>query len=338
MKGLLLYRGAAPTKAELAEIRELMPHLDLDVKETKMKLVSTIDPFYGFRAFDWNWFRALFSKTYDLKALSVMPSDLKDAGIKNHLGFYSIDGDTKHDFYISRQTKLDARAKANGFKTALAWMFCHEYLHGSVWGNTRNATQAALLVHQWEYDGLLKQKLVEDVADWYAKKEEVARLQAKLKSMTEGLSLKDRLRQIIKSFLNFGHGLLPVVQRKADLVLYDMEMLGHPMRITEGYRSIERQNELYAQGRNGDTRPKITNAKGGDSLHQYGVAADFVFRREGYNASPALWETFGSIAEKHGFEWGGRWTSFPDRPHLEMKLGYTLADFKNGKVDYIKFN
>lgn len=162
-------------------------------------------------------------------------------------------------------------------------------------------------------------------------------LQLRMNVMSQIISLKEKVTKLIKQFLVISNGLLPIVQRKANLVLNEMELLGHPMRITEGYRSIDRQNQLYAQGRT-TKGLRVTNAKGGESLHNYGVAADFVFRKEGYGASNALWETFGMIAEKYGFEWGGRWTSFPDRPHLEMKLGYTLADFKNGKVDYIKFN
>lgn len=134
--------------------------------------------------------------------------------------------------------------------------------------------------------------------------------------------------------------LLPLIKRKVELVLKEMETLGMSMRVTEGYRSIERQNELYAQGRT--TKGNIvTQAKGGQSLHNYGVAVDFVFRKEGYNATDSQWKTFGTVAEKHGFEWGGskRWadTGFIDRPHVQMMLGYTLEDFQNGGVDFTKF-
>ncbi|WVE38856.1 M15 family metallopeptidase, partial [Priestia megaterium] len=43
--------------------------------------------------------------------------------------------------------------------------------------------------------------------------------------------------------------------------------------ITEGFRSIEQQHKLYSQGR---TTPGIivTNAKGGYSYHNYGLAFD----------------------------------------------------------------
>lgn len=128
--------------------------------------------------------------------------------------------------------------------------------------------------------------------------------------------------------------LLPTVRKRAELLVLIMKLLGQPVRITEGFRSIERQNELYAQGR---TKPGniVTNAKGGESLHQYGVACDFVFVKEGYNGN---WELLGKIGERLGFSWGGRWTSFKDKPHFEYTLGYSYKDFQNGKVDLSKFN
>ena len=115
-----------------------------------------------------------------------------------------------------------------------------------------------------------------------------------------------------------------------------MALLGHPVRITEGYRSMERQQELYNQGR---TTPGniVTNAKAGESFHNYGVAVDFVFRKEGYNASEELWQTLGAIGKSQGFEWGGDWAKFVDKPHFSMTLGYSLEDFKLGKVDYSKW-
>jgi peptidoglycan L-alanyl-D-glutamate endopeptidase CwlK len=115
-----------------------------------------------------------------------------------------------------------------------------------------------------------------------------------------------------------------------------MARLGHPVRPVEGYRSFAEQERLYAQGR---TTPGqiVTNARGGESLHQYGCAVDFVFREEGYNATDKLWKTFGRVGMEHGFEWGGNWSYFVDKPHLQMTLGYSLSDFQKGKVDYNKF-
>lgn len=127
-------------------------------------------------------------------------------------------------------------------------------------------------------------------------------------------------------------GLLPLVKRQAQNVIDEMALLGHRVRITEGYRTFERQGELYAQGRT-KPGPIVTNAKPGESLHNYGVAIDFVFVKEGYNASKELWETLGKTGEKQGFRWGGRWQGFVDRPHFELTFNYSLKAFQQGKVD-----
>jgi len=132
--------------------------------------------------------------------------------------------------------------------------------------------------------------------------------------------------------------LLPLVKRQADKLVQEMEMLGLPIRITEGYRSPERQNELYAQGRT--TKGNIvTNAKGGESNHNHGCAVDVVFRKQGYDATNDQWLALATVGERLGFTWGGRWEDigFVDKPHFEMTLGYTTKDFQNKLVDYNKF-
>jgi peptidoglycan L-alanyl-D-glutamate endopeptidase CwlK len=160
------------------------------------------------------------------------------------------------------------------------------------------------------------------------------RYKAQLKELNLAM---ERLEALQDTLARSIPALQPIVARKADLIVTDMEKLGQPVRVVEGYRSLEKQAQLYAQGR---TTPGsiVTNAKPGESFHNYGVAVDFVFRKEGYNATQAQWEMLGKVGEKHGFEWGGRWIGFVDRPHFEMKLGYTLKDYQQNKVDYTKFN
>lgn len=154
-------------------------------------------------------------------------------------------------------------------------------------------------------------------------------------SLTEKVTaLKSKLQQLLRT--GSISDLQPLVKRKAEVVMEEMRTLGEPVLIAEGFRSIERQNKLYAQGR---TAPGniVTQAKGGESLHNYGVAVDFIFEKERWDAPDLKWKLLGAVAKKHGFEWGGDWTGFQDRPHVELLLGYTLADFKNGKVDYKKY-
>lgn len=273
---------------------------------------------------DQDWFEETFSKPakakgYNYVIFSFSMAEGRRWGIDSGLRAANL---KDNDFFGEGWVRADERSITKfkgGQRNRYEKSMLHEPGH-----ELKNQGLTTLNIH--DYDHLD----VSNLEDFYS--------HLRLNTMNKLNLLKDRITQLIKQFMTIDNGLLPLVKRRADLVLKDMEMLGHPMRITQGYRSIEHQNALYAQGRNGDTRLRVTNAKGGDSLHQYGVAADFVFRREGYDASKALWETFGKVAEKHGFEWGGRWTSFVDKPHLEMKQGYSLADFKNGKVDYLKFN
>lgn len=132
--------------------------------------------------------------------------------------------------------------------------------------------------------------------------------------------------------------LQPLVERKSQLVIAEMAKLGYTVHVFEGYRSIARQNELYAQGR---TTPGniVTKAKGGESIHNYGAAVDIVFGPKGkpsWNPKEP-WDKLGEVGKKYGFEWGGDWEGFSDLPHLEMRLGYKLSEFQNKKVDYNKF-
>ncbi|MNW46246.1 Peptidoglycan L-alanyl-D-glutamate endopeptidase CwlK precursor [compost metagenome] len=69
-------------------------------------------------------------------------------------------------------------------------------------------------------------------------------------------------------------GLLPVVKDATVRLIECSYAMGIPIIITQGLRTIAEQNALYAQGRT--TSDKIvTNAKGGYSNHNFGVAIDF---------------------------------------------------------------
>ena len=88
--------------------------------------------------------------------------------------------------------------------------------------------------------------------------------------------------------------------------------------ITQGFRSFAEQNALYAKGR---TQPGaiVTNAKGGQSSHNFGKAFDICFLINKKDTYVGPWEKVGAIGEKCGLVWGGRWTKFVDKPHFEIK-------------------
>lgn len=111
-------------------------------------------------------------------------------------------------------------------------------------------------------------------------------------------------------------GVDPVLARKVEAILHDMETLGHPMCVTEGKRSYARQLWLYSQGR---TRkgPIVTRTM--KSNHLKGKAVDCAFL---VNGKPSWdeslpWKVYGQHAEARGLVWGGRWEK-PDKPHVEL--------------------
>lgn len=133
--------------------------------------------------------------------------------------------------------------------------------------------------------------------------------------------------------------LLPKVQVMTNEFLSACKKKGYNVIITSTVRTEAEQNALYAQGR---TTPGnvVTNAKFGDSMHNYKVAIDFAPVDVNGNipwSNKALFAKIGEIGESCGFEWGGRWTSFLDLPHLQYTAGYSLEDFKQNKVDLTRF-
>lgn len=129
------------------------------------------------------------------------------------------------------------------------------------------------------------------------------------------------------------------------------KLLGKGVRLRFAYttRTNEEQNELYAQGRtklfdaSGKRLGKVTQAKAGESIHQYHLAFDIVllldkdldgkfesatyemldFDKDGKADWLEVVEYFKSI----GFVWGGDW-HFKDKPHFEMTFGHNWRTLK----------
>jgi peptidoglycan L-alanyl-D-glutamate endopeptidase CwlK len=106
------------------------------------------------------------------------------------------------------------------------------------------------------------------------------------------------------------------------------------VQISEGYRSNARQTALYNQGRT-TSGNIVTNAKAGQSMHNFGLAVDsFIVSNDGNTAIwdvNSKWKRVAVIAKSLGFAWGGDWTSFRDYPHLEMTGGLSLSQLRVGK-------
>jgi peptidoglycan L-alanyl-D-glutamate endopeptidase CwlK len=109
---------------------------------------------------------------------------------------------------------------------------------------------------------------------------------------------------------------------------------GKRLRFTHVLRTFAEQEALYALGR---TKPgkRVTNARGGQSFHNYGLAFDIViledrdgngtFETANWDVN-ALWKEVASFFKSKGWEWGGDWKSFKDYPHFQKTFGKTTAE------------
>jgi len=109
-------------------------------------------------------------------------------------------------------------------------------------------------------------------------------------------------------------------------------------RFAHTYRSNKEQDLLYAK------RPKVTNARGGESYHNYGLAIDIVLLKDKNGDGTfesASWETnvdfdgdgvadwqeIVKIFKSYGWEWGGDW-KFTDMPHFQKTYGLSIKQLQ----------
>ena len=99
--------------------------------------------------------------------------------------------------------------------------------------------------------------------------------------------------------------LCPWFAERFSHALAECQSLGFRVSLFEGYRSPERQQELYDQGR--ATRGKIvTHAKPFQSWHQFGLAADIAYRTpDGKWTWDGDFIRLAPIFQSHGLEWYG---------------------------------
>lgn len=137
------------------------------------------------------------------------------------------------------------------------------------------------------------------------------------------------------------HELHPELAAKRDRIIRRARQRGIDIVITAEYRTVEEQNELYAQGRTAEG-PVVTTLQGGDSYHNYGLAFDFAVLDENGNQhwdidqdsngnGKSDWEEVGQIGKDLGLEWGGDWEDFPDFPHFQETFGWTISDLKQAQ-------
>ena len=119
---------------------------------------------------------------------------------------------------------------------------------------------------------------------------------------------------------------------------------GWDYRLISGTRTYAEQNALYAQGRTKKGR-RVTNARGGYSRHNFGIAGDFgVFATKNtkktsddvyldgsqWSSAESVHKAVADYAKEKGLpiQWGGDWESFIDMPHFEYKNGKTTSQMR----------
>src|SRR5258706_185859 len=120
--------------------------------------------------------------------------------------------------------------------------------------------------------------------------------------------------------------LLPDAQVQAREFLKQVRAAAINAKIIGGTRTFAEQDELFAQGR---TKPGkiVTNAKGGFSNHNFGIAWDIgIFKGTAFLAESPQYDEAGQIGKALGLEWGGEFSSIIDKPHFQCRTGKTLAE------------
>jgi hypothetical protein len=112
----------------------------------------------------------------------------------------------------------------------------------------------------------------------------------------------------------------PALATAVRAMIADLASQGIVVEVVQGLRTFAEQDALYAKGR---TTPGaiVTQARGGESNHNYGLAVDlcpFTNDKPDWNAPMAVWAAIGSSAAERGLEWGGQWKKFLDKPHVQL--------------------
>ncbi len=137
----------------------------------------------------------------------------------------------------------------------------------------------------------------------------------------------------------------PILVRVMDKVLERLKQRGEPFKIYSGTRTFREQDKLYAKGRS-QSGPVVTQAKPGQSMHNYGLAVDLApFHLVGqgnqlwwpeledrgglvwFHLENVLLEVTQDLKIELDIEWGGRW-QFRDVPHIQIRT--TVRELKTG--------
>ncbi len=132
----------------------------------------------------------------------------------------------------------------------------------------------------------------------------------------------------------------PLVKEKVkEFIIRAEKELGIKLRVVSAFRSWSEQTKLYNRpfdGKDNDgdglideANEKVTNAKAGQSYHNFGLAVDVVEIKNGKAIwKNPNWDKVAKLGKSIGLKWGGDWKSFKDKPHFQYTFGLSLAELR----------
>ncbi len=131
-----------------------------------------------------------------------------------------------------------------------------------------------------------------------------------------------------------------VIGKAKEFIIRAEKELGIKLRVVSALRSWAEQTALFNQpfdgkdndrdGKIDEADEKVTNAKAGSSYHNFGLALDVVEIKNGKALwTNPNWSKIAALGKSIGFEWGGDWKSFKDKPHFQYTFGKTLAQLRD---------
>jgi peptidoglycan LD-endopeptidase CwlK len=122
--------------------------------------------------------------------------------------------------------------------------------------------------------------------------------------------------------------LKPEFRAPVDPWLVDCAAADIDVLVTCTLRTLQDQAVLYAQGR---TTPGsiVTNAKPGQSAHNYGLALDvvpLVHGKPDWSGNSIVWQHIAQLAQARGLDWlGAPGSPFKEQAHFQMPNWKSLA-------------
>lgn len=139
--------------------------------------------------------------------------------------------------------------------------------------------------------------------------------------------------------------LCPIFRERLVMFAETLAARGMKALIADGLRTFAEQDKLFEIGRRGVAgEAKVTNARGGQSNHNYGLAVDLypvlrdskgkerVFTEVPRNASvefgrafAAIQNAIGDVSEALGLFWGARFAGLVDTPHVQLLAQHDMS-------------